>query len=208
MNQSEQINELAKALALFQAKMPAVLMNATNPFLKNKYADLGAVIETAIPYTSEFGLSFSQLTFSDDVRIGVETVLMHTSGQWISSAVSLPLGEEKGKTLAQVAGSVITYLRRYSLGSILGIYTEEDKDGEEKKRAAQKKEVTPEEKERTETISKIIEMAAKLGGQKNNDLMTLVKNYEPSANPNKMKDLPKVKELYSKLLQLEKETKK
>ena len=208
MNQSEQINELAKALALFQAKMPAVLMNATNPFLKNKYATLGQIIEACTPILSEVGLSFSQMVYGEKGEIGVSTLLLHQSGQWVSSSVSLPIEPEKGKNAAQSGGSIVTYLRRYSLSSAIGIYSEEDKDGSENKRAAQKKEMTPEEKERTETISKIIAMAAKLGGQKNNDLMTLLKIYDPSANPNKMKDLPKVKELYSKLLELEKETKK
>ena len=41
----------------------------------------------------------------------------------------MPIGEEKGKSSAQVAGSIVTYLRRYSLASILGIYSDEDGDG-------------------------------------------------------------------------------
>jgi hypothetical protein len=54
---------------------------------------------------------------------------MHTSGEWISSSISMPIGDEKGKSNAQVAGSIVTYLRRYSLASILGIYSDEDGDG-------------------------------------------------------------------------------
>jgi hypothetical protein len=55
--------------------------------------------------------------------------LIHTSGQWIEDTISLPLGDEKGKSLAQVAGSIITYLRRYSYGAIVGLATDEDTDG-------------------------------------------------------------------------------
>ena len=47
MNTSESINELAAALAKAQAEMPAAKMNATNPFLKNRYADLTAVTDAA-----------------------------------------------------------------------------------------------------------------------------------------------------------------
>jgi hypothetical protein len=54
---------------------------------------------------------------------------MHTSGQWIESSMTLPLNLEN-KNIAQSAGSIITYLRRYSLSAMLGIYADEDTDGE------------------------------------------------------------------------------
>jgi len=50
------------------------------------------------------------------------------------STASLQLGEERGKSLAQVAGSIVTYLRRYPLASILGMYADEDGDGNEPKK--------------------------------------------------------------------------
>jgi hypothetical protein len=127
--QSENIQELAAALSAAQAEMPAVKFNSTNPFLKNKYADLGAVIEAAKPVLAKHGLAVSQLVTGDGASIGVQTVLMHKSGQWMQAVVSLPLGDEKGKSQAQFAGSVITYLRRYSYASMLGMYADEDGDG-------------------------------------------------------------------------------
>jgi hypothetical protein len=54
---------------------------------------------------------------------------MHSSGEYIESGMALPLGDEKGKSLAQVAGSIITYLRRYAYSAILGLYADEDTDG-------------------------------------------------------------------------------
>jgi hypothetical protein len=109
--------------------MPAIKFDSKNPFLKNDYASLGAIIAGARPVLAKHGLSVSQLAFGEDGVAGVETVLMHTSGEWISSSISMPVGEEKGKSSAQVAGSIVTYLRRYSLASILGIYSDEDGDG-------------------------------------------------------------------------------
>ena len=129
MQKSESIKELASALTKAQGEMPAIKFDSKNPFLKNDYASLGAIIAGARPVIAKHGLSVSQLTFGEDGVAGVETVLMHTSGEWISSSISMPVGEEKGKSSAQVAGSIVTYLRRYSLASILGIYSDEDGDG-------------------------------------------------------------------------------
>lgn len=129
MQKSESIKELASALTKAQGEMPAVKFNSTNPFLKNKYADLGAIIAAAKPVLAKHGLAVSQLSTSDDDRIGVETVLMHQSGEFISSRLTMEIADEKGKSSAQVAGSIITYLRRYALASILGMYADEDGDG-------------------------------------------------------------------------------
>lgn len=133
MNKSESIQNLSAALSKAQAEMPAIKFDSKNPFLKNDYASLGAIIAGARPVIAKHGLSVSQLAFGEDGVAGVETVLMHTSGEWISSSISMPIGEEKGKSSAQVAGSIVTYLRRYSLASILGIYSDEDGDGNEAK---------------------------------------------------------------------------
>ena len=126
---SEKLDLLASALSKAQAEMPAVPMNAVNPFLKNKYADLAEMIRVASPILAKNGLSISQQPVSIEGQIGVTTTLLHASGQWIEDTISLPLGDEKGKSLAQVAGSIITYLRRYSYGAIVGLATDEDTDG-------------------------------------------------------------------------------
>jgi hypothetical protein len=127
---SDNISSLAAALSAAQAEIRPAQFNATNPFLKNKYADLGSVIEAARGPMQKHGLAVSQQVIGDGESIGVVTILMHSSGEWLESSVSLPLGEERGKSQAQVAGSIITYLRRYSLASALGIYADEDNDGD------------------------------------------------------------------------------
>lgn len=133
MNKSESIQNLAAALVKAQAEMPAVPFNKTNPFLKNRYADLGAIIETAQPILAKHGLAVSQLCSTDGDRVGVETVLIHTSGEWIGSTMDIPATEERGKSSAQVAGSLVTYVRRYALAAILGMYADEDQDGNDPK---------------------------------------------------------------------------
>jgi len=147
MNKSESIQNLVGALCKAQAEFPAIEFDSVNPFLKNRYASLGANISGTRPALTKYGLAVTQLTFGNDNEIGVETVLAHTSGEWISERVSMPIGEERGKSSAQVAGSIVTYLRRYALASILGIYADEDRDGAEARPAPVKtREEKPEAK--------------------------------------------------------------
>ena len=129
MNKSESITHLAAALAKAQAEMPVAVFDATNPFLKSKYASLGAVIHASRPILAKYKLSLIQFPISDANGIGVESILTHESGEFIAERISIPLTEEKGKTKVQCAGSTLTYLRRYSWASILGMYSDEDSDG-------------------------------------------------------------------------------
>ena len=129
MTKSESITHLASALAKAQAEMPVAVFDATNPFLKSKYASLGAVIHASRPILAKYKLSLIQFPISDANGIGVESILTHESGEFIAERISIPLTEEKGKTKVQCAGSTLTYLRRYSWASILGMYSDEDSDG-------------------------------------------------------------------------------
>jgi hypothetical protein len=61
--------------------------------------------------------------------IGIESILAHESGEFVAERILIPLTEEKGKSKVQSAGSTLTYLRRYSWASILGMYSDEDTDG-------------------------------------------------------------------------------
>ncbi len=131
MNKSQTISKLADALTKAQAEMPVVKMNAQNPFLKNKYADLGAVIEASRPVLSKHGLSISQFPTSDGDKIGVNSMLLHSSGEWIEETIFINSTDAKGLSVAQSAGVVISYLRRYAWASILGLYADEDNDGHE-----------------------------------------------------------------------------
>lgn len=147
MNKSDSIVKLAQALAKAQAEMPVVKMNASNPFLKNKYADLGAVIETSRPVLGRYGLSVSQFPVSIGERVGVTTILMHESGEWLEDTLTFAITDSKGLSLAQASGVVISYARRYSWASVLGLYADEDTDGSHPKpKTEEKKELTDGEK--------------------------------------------------------------
>lgn len=129
MNKSDSIKNITQALLKVQAEMPPVTFDSTNKFLGNRYVSFGKVIETAKPVLAKHEIMLSQPVVGGEGQIGVETILLHSSGEWISSIAMIPIDSEKGKSAAQVAGSNISYLRRYSLSAMLGIYSEEDTDG-------------------------------------------------------------------------------
>lgn len=131
MEKSETIGELAKALAVAQAKISIVVNDSRNPHFKSSYASLAAVRECAIPPLNECGLAVVQLPgqvqlVEADAYATLFTLLTHsTSGEWISGYTRCRLQ----KNDAQGMGSAITYLRRYSLAALVGL-AQEDDDGE------------------------------------------------------------------------------
>lgn len=127
MKTSEQINELARALANFQAEVKDPTKDKDNPFFKSKYVALDGVLQAVRPVLSKNGLSVMQLPNSDTDKVSVITLLMHDSGQFIESEpFTVPLVKKD----AQAVGSALTYARRYSLSAILGIAWDEDDDAE------------------------------------------------------------------------------
>ncbi len=150
MNKSDTIVELAKAMSLAQGEMGGAHKGANNPFFKSKYADLGAVIEAVKEPFAKHGLSYVQFPIEDNGRVGVETILMHSSGEWMSNKFTVQLSKQD----AQGAGSAITYCRRYGLQAVAGIPSEDD-DGNAASPAAKK----PDQK----AISELAEHITKCG---------------------------------------------
>lgn len=133
MNKSESINEIAKALADFQAEVKDPSKDKENPFFKSKYVALDGVLQTVRPVLAKHGLSVMQLPTSDETAVTVTTLLMHSSGQFIESEPFKVLLTKKD---AQAAGSALTYARRYSLSAVLGIAWDEDDDADSITQAA------------------------------------------------------------------------
>ena len=126
MNKSESIAELAKAMSLFQKEVKQPLKDKTNPFFKSKYVPLENVVEVITETAGKHGLSFMQYPVNQDQKVGVVTLLMHSSGEYIETE---PIYVQPPKLDAQGAGSVITYLKRYSLAAVFGITSDVDDDG-------------------------------------------------------------------------------
>ena len=118
MNKSEQINELATALSKAQGVMETAKKTSTNPFFKSQYADLASVWEACRKPLSDNGLSILQ-TLEDGK---VETILLHTSGQYVSSVLAFTAKDQTSQSI----GSAITYARRYALSAMVGICPDDD----------------------------------------------------------------------------------
>ena len=127
MLKSEQINELATALALAQGEMQAAEKDGTNPHFRSSYATLASVWESIRLPLSAHGLSIVQSPGSTEGgMMHITTILLHKSGQYIEDIFQIPAGA----MTPQGMGSAITYARRYTLMAICGIAADDD-DGNE-----------------------------------------------------------------------------
>lgn len=123
MKTSESISKIAVALLAAQKGITFASKDATNPHFKNKYADLGSVVDAVKPALNEAGIVFIQTASpSDDGKLHLATRLMHESGEWIEDTLVMPLP----KPDPQGFGSAMTYARRYALAAITGVYQDDD----------------------------------------------------------------------------------
>lgn len=125
MMQSEQINELAAALAKAQGVMGNAVMNRINPHFKSKYADMGSVLDAIRPPLSANGLAIVQPMQITESGLVLRTILMHSSGQYIAAEYPLPAASSQ-----QAMGSALTYARRYSIATLVCNASDEDDDAD------------------------------------------------------------------------------
>jgi hypothetical protein len=122
MEKSESIKNIAIALCHFSSLVEKIKKTETNPFFKSKYADLSGILDVIKEPLIECELSIVQFPKG---KYGLETMIMHSSGEWMSGEYEMKPTKED----PQNAGSVITYQRRYALGAILGLNIDKDDDG-------------------------------------------------------------------------------
>ena len=80
------------------------------------------MIETARPILAAHGLAIVQTVNTDAGNVEVSTTLIHESGEAIEfPALTMPAG-----STPQALGSLITYLRRYSLMAAVGVAADDD----------------------------------------------------------------------------------
>jgi hypothetical protein len=116
---------LAKALLAVQQEIGDVEKGAENPYFDSKYADLSSVIDTVKPVLNKHGIVFLQLPAVPKFEgtIALATILIHAeSGESVQAVAEVPLS----KNDPQAYGSAMTYTRRYSLVSVIGLKTVDD----------------------------------------------------------------------------------
>ncbi|MNK58678.1 ERF superfamily protein [compost metagenome] len=122
---SPSLAKLTEALVKAQAVMAGAKKDSNNPHHKSKYADLASVWDACREPLTKNGLAVIQLPEADGKRVTAKTLLLHTSGEFIETPASATARDDGPQSI----GSVITYLRRYSLMAMVGIAPEDD-DGE------------------------------------------------------------------------------
>jgi hypothetical protein len=149
--QSEQIDQIAKALVAAQREMTLPRKNKTVRVRPRNggaeysfdYTTLDEIINHVREQLTKNGLWFTQTLKSENNAPVICTTLLHESGQWISSDLFV---SDQGSN--QEFGSSLSYRRRYALAALLGIVSDEDDDangadGNEVKSKAEKPALRP-----------------------------------------------------------------
>jgi hypothetical protein len=113
-NKKESIyNKLYKV----QSEIGAISKDSTNPFYKSKYFDINSLIKQVTPILEKHKLLLLQ-----PIKDGEQySIIFDLDGGFVESSLKLPTDLD-----AQKIGSAITYYRRYTLQSLLGLQAEDD----------------------------------------------------------------------------------
>ena len=120
-------NSLAAALVAFQGTAPVIPKNRTARMgsYSYKYADLADMWAALREPLHRNGLAVTQtLCEAGDDRLGIRTTIWHASGEAVDDTIAVSIAGRG----AQEIGSLITYLRRYSLAAALGLSVDDDTD--------------------------------------------------------------------------------
>jgi hypothetical protein len=129
---SESIGKLSEALAKAQGEIEGAKKDSNNPFFHARYAALSSVWDACREPLSKNGLAVIQLPGRNSEGLFVDSILSHSSGEWISSRLFVKPGKTSHDGAfreledSQAVGSAITYARRYGLQALVGIAPMDD----------------------------------------------------------------------------------
>lgn len=177
---SESIGQIASALAKFNVQLESISKDKTNPFFKSAYLSLDMILNTVRPLLAEQGLSILQFPSGNSKQVGMVTILLHESGEFIQSTV---ITTATAKNDIQNLGSCISYLKRYSVSAMLGISADEDDDGNvasgktppKKQTATEKKEGAMTSKQKMDKIKALVKQVASKESKDEKEVMTEIK---------------------------------
>jgi hypothetical protein len=151
MNTSEQINEIAAAMAKAQAVITNPAKDRVNPHFKSKYADLAAGLDCIRPALSAHGIAIFQATEIVDDGVILRTRLIHSSGQWLESTYPVSKFAKH-----QEMGAALTYAKRQALFALVGVCGDEDDDGNEAQKADTRAAPKPEPRMSDDSSKKLL----------------------------------------------------
>lgn len=122
LNDSEVFFELQK-------RIKVIKKDGTNPHYNSKYATLDKALPEVREHMEEVGVCVSQPLEIMDGKNILKTIIFRADTGAILAESSSVLIYRAENNIQDLMGA-ITYFRRYQLLSLLGIATEDDKDGE------------------------------------------------------------------------------
>lgn len=123
------MKELLTALANVKKEVGVLSKTETNPFFKSKYFDINSLIQQVEPLLEKNGLVLLQPILNGVVTSEIWHV---ETAQKVSSEINLGTISDPQKL-----GSAITYYRRYTLQSLLGLQAEDDDGNKASQSSAQ-----------------------------------------------------------------------
>lgn len=111
MNLYTKLNEVKKEIG-------AISKDSTNPFFKSKYFDINSLLKHVEPLLQKNGLLLLQPIVKGEVFSEIVDI---KTGESVQSSIPLPQMDDPQKL-----GSAVTYYRRYTLQSLLGLQAEDD----------------------------------------------------------------------------------
>lgn len=131
---SASLDELAPAFTKAQASVRGAVRDKLNPHFRSHYADLASIWDACREALAANSIGVIQ---SLEGALTVRTVLLHASGQWLSSLqpleadLHLAAPQNVGAVAGylQAIGAATTYLRRYALAAMVGV-APDDEDGD------------------------------------------------------------------------------
>lgn len=114
---SESINELAEALSIAQEAFGAVIFNRRNPLFLTQYVDYDAIMQAVKKPLKDNHLSVSHRPIDYKDETVLETILMHSSGQYLEccSRIRIIAGD------STVYISILNEFKKQHFMSLLGI---------------------------------------------------------------------------------------
>lgn len=131
LNRSESIKEITKSLLEFQSNVTGIKKDGQG--YNYQYITLDQILALVRPALTKVGIVMNQylghIVVDNQILTSVETVLMHSSGEWISSG-SIPIYPTNNPKMSipQNLGSAITYEKRYQISALLGLSSDVDDD--------------------------------------------------------------------------------
>ena len=125
MKHSDSLVNLGAALAKAQAELKNPNLDSTNPHFNSKFASLKGTRAAVQPVFAKHGISIIQMPAGTGPAVGLNTTLLHESGEYISETMAINWSTDNPQKIA----SLITYLRRYALQGFANVVGDIDDDG-------------------------------------------------------------------------------